>query len=296
MPPCERPPPLSTDPAPRRPEPHDPTADLLALTSGDVEVVGRLVDASNATLYVTVTTGARTVGAVYKPISGERPLWDFPDDTLGFREVASYRLAAWSGLDVVPATVLRDGPFGPGSVQLWVGELPGATGAVSEPGAGVVDVVPAGHVPAGWLTVLEATGPRGEDVVLCHADDDRLARMAVFDALANNADRKGGHILADCPERGGRVHGVDHGLTFHTDPKLRTVLWGWAGRRLPDDLLVAVERVAAAVDDGGLADLLEGLLDDDELRALGRRAQRLASSRRFPRPRGGGPAIPWPAF
>ena len=254
------------------------------------------MDASNATLYVTVAGPDRTVGAVYKPISGERPLWDFPDDTLSLREVAAYRLAAWSGLDVVPPTVLRDGPFGTGSVQLWIGPDPGSDEPAAEPGAGVVDVVPAGDVPPGWLRVLDALGPRGQDVVLCHADDQRLAAMAVFDVLANNADRKGGHILADKVGRGRRVYGVDHGLTFHVETKLRTVLWGWAGSRVPDDLLAAADRVGSAVADGTLADLLQGLLAEDELRALGRRAERLTSSRRFPRPRGGGPAIPWPAF
>ena len=279
--------------------PPDPAAlasDLSLLSTGDIDVIGRLVDASNATLYVTVTGPDRTVGAVYKPISGERPLWDFPDDTLSLREVAAYRLAAWSGLDVVPPTVLRDGPFGTGSVQLWIGPDPGSDEPAAEPGAGVVDVVPAGEVPSGWLRVLDALGPRGQDVVLCHADDQRLAAMAVFDVLANNADRKGGHILADRVGHGRRVYGVDHGLTFHVETKLRTVLWGWAGTRVPDDLLAVADRVRGAVADGTVGDLLQGLLAEDELRALGRRAERLASSRRFPRPRGGGPAIPWPAF
>ena len=270
--------------------PLDPDADAELLSAGEIEVVGRLVDASNATLYARVSTKEGPVGAVYKPQPGERPLRDFPDGTLHLREVAAYRLSELGGWHLVPTTVLRDGPFGTGSVQRWVGPPPGED---IEIGAGVVDVVPAGQEPEGWLEVLRAEGGRGEDVTLCHADDPRLAAMAVFDVVANNADRKGGHVL---DAGGGRLAGVDHGLTFHVLPKLRTVLWGWAGEIVPDAFLAGVQRVVDALHDGSGHELLSPLLRPEELDALEERATDLLVKKRFPRPRGWGPDIPWPAF
>lgn len=253
-------------------------------------MVGRLVAASNATLYARVSTAGGQVGVVYKPRPGERPLRDFPDGTLHLREVAAYRLSELGGWHLVPTTVLRDGPFGTGSVQRWVGPPPGEDIDV---GAGVVDVVPVGHEPEGWLDVLRAEDGMGEDVTLCHADDPRLAAMAVFDVLANNADRKGGHVL---DAGGGRLAGVDHGLTFHVLPKLRTVLWGWAGEVVPDSLLAGVQQVGDALRDGSACDLLSPLLRPAELHALEERATDLLVHKRFPRPQGWGPDIPWPAF
>ncbi len=254
--------------------------------------MGRLADASNATLFATL--GPLEVPVVYKPAAGERPLWDFPRGTLHRREVATYLLDDALGLGVVPETVLRDGPFGIGSVQRWVGPLPGEP---VEPGAGVVDVVEAGDLDddgprRGWKVVVEADDERGNEVVLCHADDDRLRAMAVLDTLANNADRKGGHVL-DAGE--GRLAGVDHGLTFHVERKLRTVLWGWSGEPVPDPLLAAVERVHAALADD-LGERLGDLLDDDEVAALRRRCHVLLRTGLFPQRRGDGPTIPWPAF
>ncbi len=227
---------------------------------------------------------------VYKPKPGERPLRDFPDGTLHLREVAAYRLSELGGWGVVPTTVLREGPFGPGSVQRWVGPSPGEPVVL---GAGVVDVVQVGEEPEGWLEILQAVGSDGEDVTLCHADDERLVGMAVFDVLANNADRKGGHVL---DAGSGRLAGVDHGLTFHALPKLRTVLWGWAGQPVPETQLAAVQQVLDALRDGLGHDLLAPLLRPDELTALERRAAELLETGRFPHPHGWGPDIPWPAF
>lgn len=262
-----------------------------SLLDGDLDVVGRLADASNATLFATL--GPDEVPVVYKPAAGERPLWDFPRASLHRREVATYVLDEALGFGLVPETVLRDGPFGVGSVQRWVGPLPGEP---VEPGAGVVDVVRAGDLDdgprSGWKVVVEAYDERGDEVVLCHADDDRLAAMVVLDALANNADRKGGHVL---DAGAGRLAGVDHGLTFHPERKLRTVLWGWSGDPVPDALLAAVERVHAGLADD-LGERLRGLLDDDEVAAARRRCHLLLRTGLFPRRRGDGPSIPWPAF
>jgi uncharacterized repeat protein (TIGR03843 family) len=255
---------------------------LDVLARGELEVVGRLVEASNATLL----TRARLVGieayCVYKPISGERPLWDFPGRTLSRREVAAYLVSAAAGWQVVPPTVLRDGPFGLGSVQWWVGQ----------DGSGLVDVVPPDRVPPGWLHVLDAESYDGSPVALVHADDPDLQRVAVFDIVTANADRKGGHLL----RQQHLVRGVDHGLTFHTDDKLRTVLWGWAGQRLPDPLVDDLAALAQALDRPALAESLAELLDEDELVTLRRRVQQLQRRGRFPRPGPGRPAIPWPAL
>lgn len=262
---------------------------LDLLTRGEIDVQGRLVDASNATLLATVTNDRLSRTCVYKPVAGERPLWDFPARTLARREVAAYQLSAATGWAIVPPTVLREGPFGPGSVQLWIdsGDSP-----ADEPGAGLVDVVPRHEVPPGWLSVLAASGARGEQVALVHADDPRLTRMAVFDAVVNNADRKGGHVLRNGCDQ---VFGVDHGLTFNTEDKLRTVLWGWAGRRLPADIMDVLRALGSELD-GGLGTALNELLSRAEVTGTRARIKELLRTRRFPRPGEGWPAIPWPPF
>ena len=262
------------------------------LVECDFEVVGQLTDASNGTLFVRLRGAGEGHAAVHKPEVGERPLWDFPTGGLYRREVATYRLARALGFDRVPPTVLReDGPYGPGSLQWWVGPEPGQP---VDPGAGVVDVVTPRELPDGWRAVLRARDGTGRHVVLCHADAPELAEMAVLDILANNADRKGGHVLRD---HAGRLFGVDHGLTFHHHPKLRTVLWGWAGEPVPEPLLDAVAAAHRQLDGGELGEHLAGLLTvREELDALGERFTTLLRGRRFPGPSGDGPAIPWPAF
>ncbi|MFI7589136.1 SCO1664 family protein [Spongisporangium articulatum] len=286
LPAGERVPALSEGPAPAPGQ-----AELLELLAfGRLEVLGRITDASNATLYATVTLDGATVPCVYKPVAGERPLWDFPARTLARREVAAYRLSAAAGWDVVPPTVLRDGPSGPGSVQWWVGEPE----EIPEPGGGLIDIVEPGRLPEGWLRVLDAEGPAGRPVVLAHADDPTLARMAVFDAVANNTDRKGGHVLRHA---GGALYGVDHGLTFNLDDKLRTVLWGFRGRPLGDEELARLTRVETDLaGDTRLFDDLCELLDADEVARTAERARRLVRRGRYPRQPGDWPAIPWPPF
>lgn len=280
---------------------------LKLLAQGELDIQGRIQGASNATLYATVSLDGVSTGCVYKPISGEKPLWDFPSGTLGLRETASYVLSAHTGLDVVPPTVLREGPFGPGSVQLWLnapadedpgiglGGMPLAVEPVmAEPGAGVVDVVHPEELQPGWKRVLVAEDAAGDPVVLAHADDPQLRRIAVFDAIANNTDRKGGHIL-----RGGdgRLFGVDHGLTFNLDDKLRTVLWGWAGERLGEETTELLERlVTDLTGEGELRSDLLDLLDDDEVDRTARRAAQLLRRNRLPKPPGDWAAIPWPPF
>lgn len=195
--------------------------------------------------------------AVYKPIRGERPLDDFPDGTLALREVAAFAVSEASGWRIVPETVLRDGPFGPGMIQRWVDVDPG------------VDVV---------AMIVEA--------------DPCLRPIAIFDALVNNTDRKGGHLL---PVPGGHVHGVDHGVCFSTVPKLRTVLWAWRGQSLTDAELASVRRVRDALD-GDLGEELGRLLQPVEVAATRRRADGLLRTGRFPQPGRNWPAVPWPPF
>jgi uncharacterized repeat protein (TIGR03843 family) len=265
--------------------PGDDVLDLLA--KGRIEVVGRLRAASNVTLLVDVAADGAIRRAVYKPVSGERPLWDFPDGTLAGREVAAFLVVSAAGCDAVPPTVMRDdAPFGPGSVQAWAD----TTG--EEPGDGLVDLFPPGAVPDDWRAVLAAQDARGATVLLAHADVRELRDVAVLDLALNNADRKGGHLLLDS---GGTVRGVDHGLTFHRDDKLRTVLWGWAGEPLDERDRELLGRLSAALD-SGLGSALGPLLTAREVRALRDRVSAALRAGCFPRPDGSWPAIPWPAF
>jgi hypothetical protein len=239
------------------PVPLDPATALDLLRSGAMEVEGRLVHASNATLYCAISLDGVEAYCVYKPVRGERPLWDFPDGTLAAREVGTYLLSAATGWNVVPPTVLREGPFGAGMVQLWIDGDPD------------VDLSR-----------------------LIDADLPPLRRMAIFDAVVNNADRKGGHLI---PMPDGHVYGVDHGLTFHTQDKLRTVLWTWAGEPLPEEAVDTLSELRAEFE-GRLGDTLHGLLTRREVTALVRRTDRLLASRRHPEPSGDWPAVPWPPF
>jgi uncharacterized repeat protein (TIGR03843 family) len=247
-------------------------ATLELLTQGTLDIEGRLVDASNATLYCTITIdrpearpknpkGAKrqqaTVACVYKPIAGERPLWDFPAGTLAGREVAAYAVSRAAGWDVVPPTVMRDGPFGPGMCQLWIDHDTG------------VDLI--------------ALSRRTDHV--------GLRDMAVFDAVVNNADRKIGHLL---PVADGHLYGCDHGVCFAEDYKLRTVLWQWRGKTLPRRSLEALRRLNAEFKEGGLADELSGLLTASEIDATRIRVETLLKHRVHPYPPADWPAVPWP--
>ncbi|TAM92075.1 MAG: SCO1664 family protein [Jatrophihabitans sp.] len=233
------------------------TADALALLrEGALEVEGRVVAASNATLYCAMTADGVSAACVYKPVAGERPLWDFPDGTLAGREVAAYEVSAAAGWEVVPPTVLRDGPLGPGMVQLWIDTDDD------------VDLI----------------------ALLRGSRDERLRRIAAFDAVVNNADRKGGHLL---PTRSGALYGVDHGVCFHAEDKLRTVLWQWAGQRIPEETRAVLERLQDQVR-GQLGTRLAELVTRREVRATQLRLRRLLAAGLFPEPSGDWPPVPWP--
>ncbi|WP_028927094.1 SCO1664 family protein [Pseudonocardia acaciae] len=265
-------------------DPSDPAVPGL-LSAGRLEVTGRIVNASNATLVCEIECDGARARCVYKPVRGERPLWDFPDGTLADREYASYLIAeaaAGGSGPLIPPTVLREGPFGPGMVQLWI----------DTDDADLVDVCAPGEVPDGWLTVLRARDSLGDPALLVHADHPELQRMAVLDVLLNNADRKAGHVLSGTD---GRVYGVDHGICLHEEDKLRTVLWGWVGQRLPSEPLATVRALRHELDNG-LCARLGAHLTRAELRALSHRVDGLLERPRFPEPSGYGPAIPWPAF
>jgi uncharacterized repeat protein (TIGR03843 family) len=257
-----------------------------ALTDGELTVTGRLLQASNATFLAELTAPCGPIECVYKPVEGERPLWDFPQRTLGYREVAAYEVSRIGGFDCVPVTVFTDGPLGPGSLQAWVDADEAETGRL-------VDLVPSTQVPAeGWFPCVQGLDAEDRPVTVIHADTPDLKLLAVFDVLVNNADRKGGHIL---PMPDGRRLGVDHGVTFHVEPKLRTVLWGWLGERLDPDELAGVDRVRSALT-GDLGDRLEQLLTAAERAALAARCDRLLREGRFPAHEGDMPAMPWPLF
>jgi hypothetical protein len=230
---------------------------FLTLTHGDLQVTGRLVDASNATLYATATQGAHSLVCIYKPIAGERPLWDFPDGCLAHREYAAFVVSEFLGLNLVPLTILRDGPYGPGMVQQWIDIDEG------------ID-----------LSQFFST------------DHPRLRAMALFDAIINNTDRKIGHLLPLDQER---VLGCDHGVTFHSDDKLRTVLWQWAGESFNADEIKVLEIARTQINED-LGDLLAPLLTEIEIRQIERRVTDLLNSGTFPLPNPDWPAVPWPAF
>ena len=250
------------------------------IPTGELTLHGRVLPASNAT-FVGEIAGVRVV---YKPIAGERPLWDFPDGTLAAREVAAYAVSEALGWDIVPPTVLGDGPHGPGMVQLWRDEVEDQS---------PVDIVSEGTVPAGFRHVFDGLDAHDQAVSLVHEDSPALRRMALFDVVVNNADRKGGHVL---PMADGHRHGVDHGLTFHVEHKLRTVLWGFVGEALAEDEVAGLRRLATALE-GELGETLAGLLAPDEVATTGRRLSRLLSRSAFPAPATSAyPVIPWPPF
>lgn len=245
-----------------------------------LEVNGRISGASNATLHCTVDD---ELSCVYKPQRGERPLWDFPTGTLTGREVACFEIDRVLGFGLIPPTVWREeGPAGPGMCQMWVEE---------DDEARLVDVVPPDRVAPGWIPVLRATDGLGSPVVLAHANHDRLQAMAILDAVVNNGDRKGGHVITD---HEGGVWAVDHGVTLSVEPKLRTVLWGWAGLPIPGHLLEAVGRLHERVRDG--IPEITRWLERHEVEALMQRCQMLVDTEEFPSPNEDWPAIPWPVF
>jgi uncharacterized repeat protein (TIGR03843 family) len=258
---------------------------------GDLTVIGRIRSASNATFLCEAHLGERQAHCVYKPIAGEAPLWDFPDGTLAGRELGSYLISEALGWNIVPYTIIRDGPAGRGMLQLWVDQPGDEVGEELQSGPDLIDLLPAGHIPPGYLPVLQAYDYAGDEVTLVHADDIRLRRMAVFDVLINNADRKGGHILSGVD---GHVYGVDHGVSLHVEDKLRTVLWGWAGKPVDDDTLETVSRLRDQLR-GDLGEQLCEHITGREIDALHARTVVLLDNPVMPTPDRRRP-IPWPAF
>jgi uncharacterized repeat protein (TIGR03843 family) len=233
-----------------------PTRDVAGLlTRGQVRLLGILPRASNYTFLAEISEGEHTSLAVYKPRDGETPLWDFPDGTLHRREVAAYELSRALGWPNVPVTVLRDGPHGPGSIQRFV------------------DADLSEH----YFTLRER-------------DEEPFRAVALFDVVANNADRKSGHCLLDA---GGEIWLIDHGTCFSAEPKLRTVIWEFAGEPVPPGRLADLRRVARELRSGPLASTMTSLLTRGEVEATARRAEALVHAGRFPDP-GAGRPYPWP--
>ena len=235
--------------------------DLVDLNNGVLTVTGRLVDASNATLYAMCSVqgekGDREFACIYKPIAGERPLWDFPDGSLANREYLSFLISHWLELHLVPPTILRDGPYGTGMVQKWI------------------DIDPTIDLMDFYLT-----------------DHPKLRELALFDLITNNTDRKIGHLI---PTQDGHLYGCDHGVTFHEDDKLRTVLWQWAGTSYTDDeksLLLKVRDLFT----GSKLEIINGLITEKEIAATVARIDRALIEGSFALPSPDWPAVPWPPF
>jgi len=227
------------------------------LKEGSVKVEGRLVDASNATLFTELELNGESIRAIYKPISGERPLWDFQSGNLAFRERAAFLISEAMGLHLVPLTILRDGPFGEGAFQLWI------------------DI------------------DESIDLALYFREtNDNLRSVALFDAVINNTDRKIGHLL---PAQSGELYVCDHGVTFHEEDKLRTVLWQWSGEELRSSEIETLNRLLDSLIKEEISELLT-LISDVEREALIMRIERLINQTRFPEPNPEWPAVPWPPF
>jgi len=224
---------------------------MQTLLSQSMRVVGRLIDASNATLLAEIESDNQAQKVIYKPVAGEKPLWDFQDGNLAHREYCAFLLSNRAGFDLVPNTVLRDGPFGFGMVQEWID--------TDEE----IDIINFGQ-----------------------SDDSQLKRMAIFDAIINNTDRKYGHLLY----KEGKLLGCDHGVTFHSEDKLRTVIWQFSGEKIDKQEMLLIES-ASALD---YPNLFEPYLTQDEIAAIYERINQLLKSGRFPSPSENWPAIPWP--
>ena len=228
---------------------------FLLLSKGELVVTGRLVDASNATLFASLTYEDQSMNAIYKPVAGERPLWDFPDGALANREYAAFLVSEYLDLGLVPLTVLRDGPYGDGMVQEWI------------------DIDESIDLGSFFST-----------------DNADLRTMAFFDAIINNTDRKIGHLL---PTASGELYGCDHGVTFHAEDKLRTVLWQWAGDSLTDAELLLLNKLSTGL---GFDLDLSSHLTSLEIAAIKNRVSRLIAFAAMPQPNPNWPAVPWPAF
>lgn len=253
-----------------------------------MHLLGRLTEASNATWLARLGDPHEGPLVVYKPIRGERPLWDFPDGTLAGRERAAYLLSELGGWHVVPPTILRDGPAGVGMVQAWIG-------AADRPAESIVHVIRVGSLSHGLIPVLRATDADGAPLLVAHEDAPDIRSLAVLDCVLNNTDRKGAHAFRHL----NRLYAVDHGVTFHHEPKLRTVLWGWAGQPLPAPEIARLRRLRAVLasdadDPLDPAGEVRTHLSAVEHQALRQRIDDLLADGAFPEPDGQWPAIPWP--
>ncbi len=230
---------------------------LTILSQGEIAVEGRLVDASNATLFVEISDANEKVKAIYKPVSGERPLWDFESGNLASRERAAYLISEAAGFHCVPITILRDGPFGFGMVQEWI----------------EID----------------------EEIDLAsyfREDRAELRALALFDAIINNTDRKIGHLLV---RPGGELKVCDHGVTFHHEDKLRTVLWQWADSPLDDREMGLLRALKERLRTHSIEEIPQ-LINKEEYDALLSRVNRLLVEKKFPLPNPDWPSVPWPPF
>lgn len=222
------------------------------ISASPLKIIGRLVDASNATLQAVIEDGDPLIKVIYKPIAGERPLWDFEDGNLASRELSAFIVSDVAGFEIVPFATLRDGPFGMGMVQQWI-EVDNK-----------VDVIEFGQ-----------------------SENPQLKRLALFDAVINNTDRKFGHLLLD---QSGKLYGCDHGVAFHKENKLRTVLWQFAGMNFDKDEIHLLDFLLKI----DWREKLSAYITAEEIQALYVRIQNLISDGKFPEPSQNWPAVPWP--
>lgn len=231
---------------------------LNILKQGEISITGEFLWGSNYTFAVEISCDNQTLEAVYKPTRGERPLWDFPRATLAHREVAAYLVSEALGWSFVPPTIFRkDGPIGPGSLQLHVNH-----------------------------------DPEYNYFSFSSADKERLRPVAIFDCLINNADRKGSHILIDQDDQ---LWLIDHGISFHQERKLRTVIWDFAGEPIPDPICSDLVKFESQLHEGTqFRNQLKQYLLPQEINALAKRNRELINLKKFPDPHPNRRPYPWP--
>ena len=240
----------------------------------ELRIIQQIAGASNG-VFLAELDGVKVV---LKPNHLETELWDFPTGTLALRERATYIMDQLLGWNLVPKTELVETEQGFASVQLWVDASPT-----------LVEIFPSAEVPANWLNVLEGQGSNGEALTLAHPNTETLMKIALLDAAVNNADRKGGHILTS---EDGQTYAIDHGVTFHDEPKLRTVIWGWVGHNIPQELITDIVRARTKIHESELVDLIT----EEELSATVARLDELIADGKFPKPNDEWPSFPWPLF
>lgn len=252
------------------------------LLTGDIEIQGLIPESSNGALKAVLRKDEEEISVIIKPTTLIRPLWDFPEKDLNNRELATFELSEQLKLNFVPVSIKRNIPkIGDCLIQEWIDEVDNQ----------LIIVRSEGEIPKHYKKVINGYDELNKLVSLAHDDDKELRKIAIFDLIINNADRKGGHILKD---KNGKVWIIDHGVTWHQESKLRTILWGWIGEKFENDDLKLLEK--AQIEISNWIENRSNLLSIEEMKEAINRIEVVLEEGRFPEPSKDWPAIPWPIF